>query len=69
MIAPRLHHMPASLDVLRGAKAIAAFLDTSPARIYKLHRAGQITTFMEGATVCARKTTLIAWIEQQESQS
>ncbi len=69
MIAPRLHQMPASLDVLRGARDIAAFLNTSPARVYKLHRAGQIRTFTEGATICARKSTLIAWIEQQENQS
>ncbi|WP_299596604.1 hypothetical protein [uncultured Tateyamaria sp.] len=59
--------MPASLDVLRGAKEIADFLNTTPARIYRLHRERRIRTFMEGATICARKATLMADIERQEA--
>ncbi len=69
MIAPRLQQMPASLDVLRGAPAIAAFLNTSKGRIYRLHKDKHIPTFMEGATICARKTTLMGWIERQEGNA
>jgi hypothetical protein len=58
--------MPASLDILRGAKAVADFMNTTPRRVYALHREGQIPTFMEGATICARKTSLIGWIKKQE---
>ncbi|MEM9870263.1 MAG: hypothetical protein AAF822_03335 [Pseudomonadota bacterium] len=66
MIPPRLHIMPESLDVLRGAKAIAGFLNTSPGRVYRLHRQRLIPLYTEGATLCGRKTTLMAWIERQE---
>ncbi|WP_299692743.1 hypothetical protein [uncultured Tateyamaria sp.] len=66
MIPPRLHILPESLDVLRGAKAIAGFLNTTPSRVYRLHRAKQLPLFTEGATLCGRKTTLTAWIERQE---
>ncbi|WP_411891931.1 hypothetical protein [Yoonia sp. SDW83-1] len=68
MIAPRLHEMPAKIDVLRGAKEIADFLGTTPGRVYRLHQSRQLRTFTEGATICARKTTLIAYIENQENQ-
>lgn len=68
MIPPKLHQMPASLDVLRGAQAVADFINTTPRRVYALHQGGSIPTFTEGGTICARKTSLIGWIEQQESR-
>ncbi len=58
--------MPASVDVLRGAGAIAAFMSTTPKRVYALKAQQAFPFFMEGATICARKTTLMAWVEMQE---
>ena len=66
MIPPRLHDMPASLDVLRGAKAIAVFIDSTPQRVYALNAQRQLPLYREGATICGRKSTLTAWIERQE---
>ncbi len=69
MIAPRLHNLPSDLDVLRGAKAIAGYLNTTPKRVYALKAKGQLPPhFMEGATICARRSTLLAWVQRQESQ-
>jgi hypothetical protein len=69
MIAPCLHNLPKGLDVMRGASAIAEFLNTTPSRIYRLHNSKALPTYTEGATICARKSTLTAWIERQEAQA
>jgi hypothetical protein len=68
MIAPRAHNVPARLDVLRGAKAIAVFMETTEKRIYALHGQRLLPLYVEGSTICARKSTLVAWIERQEAQ-
>jgi hypothetical protein len=69
VIAPRLHNLPTGLDVMRGAPSIAAFLNTTPSRVYRLHNAHALPTYTEGATICARKSTLLAWIERQEAKA
>jgi hypothetical protein len=57
-------------DLLRGASAIAEFMfgDRRKRRqVYHLAQTGQLPVFKLGATLCARRSTLIAWIEAQEA--
>lgn len=59
-------------DLLKGADAIAEFVFGDPKerrRVYHLKDRGHLPVFQIGATVCARKTTLLAWIEAQERAS
>ena len=61
-----------SADLLRGAVAIAEFLlgDGGQRRkIYHLAHSGQLPIFRLGSTLCARRSTLIRWIESQEGRS
>jgi hypothetical protein len=53
-------------EVLYGASAIAQFLgiDETPTR--HLIAKGVIPTFKIGAKVCARRRTLVAWLDDQE---
>ena len=58
-------------DLLCGADAIAAFLFGEPRKrrqIYHLAQKGMIPVFRLGATLCARKSRLLHWIEQQEAR-
>ena len=58
-------------DLLYGADAIAEFMfgDRNRRRqIYHLVQNGRLPVFKLGATLCARRSTLIAWIEAQEGQ-
>lgn len=58
-------------DLLCGAEQIAIFLygDRFKRRkIYYLHEAGLIPTFELGG-ICARKSTLLDWIAQQENMA
>lgn len=55
-----------STDLLRGAEAIAAFLGFPRRAIYHAISKNSLPHFRIGETVCARKSTLTAWIEQQE---
>ena len=66
---------PAALgdDILRGADAIAAFLFGDPRlrrRVYHLtsDARGGMPHFKLGAIICARKSTLVRWIEAQEGR-
>lgn len=55
-------------DVLRGADKIAEFLFGDPKqrrKVYYLAEIGRLPTFRLGG-LCARKTTLLAYIEEQE---
>lgn len=64
---PSLDH-----DVMRGAEVIAEFIygdRRHRRRIYHLIETSQLPHFKLGALVCARKSTLLAWIEQQEQRS
>lgn len=59
-------------DVLRGADDIASFLygDAKYRRkVYNLVETKRIPHFRLGATICARKSALMAWIKDQEAQT
>lgn len=59
-------------DILYGADAIAEFMhgDRRFRRaIYNLVENNRIPHFRVGATVCARRSVLLAWIEAQERGS
>lgn len=53
-------------DILTGHKAIARFLGLSPRQVSWHDEQGNLPTFRIGRTVCARKSTLLQWIEDQE---
>ena len=56
-------------DLLEGADAIAAFLygdGGDKRKVYHLVQQGALPAFRMGNIVCARKSTLLAWIKAQE---
>jgi hypothetical protein len=56
-------------DLLRGASQIADFICGDPKetrRIYHLVDTQQFPHFRIGNTICARKSTLLTWISEQE---
>lgn len=56
-------------DLLRGAEEIAEFLyghRRHRRKIYHLAQTKRLPVFHLGSTLCARRSTLIAWIEDQE---
>jgi len=55
-----------SADLLRGADAIATYMGFPRRAIYHAISKNSLPHFRIGETVCARKSTLTAWIEQQE---
>ncbi len=60
-----------SEDLLRGAEQIAMFMFGDPKmrrQVYHLAQAGQLPVFKLGAILCARRSTLLAWIEAQEAR-
>ena len=58
---------PLAADILRGAAAIADFLGFERRAVYHACSKGSLPTFRIGETVCARKSTLLAWILAQET--
>ncbi len=59
-------------DLLRGADAIAEFMfgDRQMRRqVYHLAQGGQLPVFKLGATLCARKSRLLRWIDQAETRA
>jgi hypothetical protein len=57
-------------DLLRGAREIASFYygDAKHARkIFHLVDKRRFPHFREGATICARRSTLLAWVAAQEA--
>ena len=59
-------------DLLLGADKIAEFLFGDPAKrrkVYHLSEKTCLPVFRLGSVLCARKSTLVAWIEKQEGQS
>jgi excisionase family DNA binding protein len=56
-----------SNDLLRGADAIANYLGFPRRAVYHAVSKGHLPSFRVGDTVCARKSTLTAWIAEQES--
>ncbi len=64
--------LPLAQDLLSGAEAIALFMfgEASEANKRKVYHAAQklgLPTFRIGGTLCARRSTILAWIERQES--
>ena len=60
------------LDILQGAADIARFLFGSASdrrRVYFLVESGALPHFRLGGTICARRSKLIDWIEEQETTS
>jgi hypothetical protein len=60
-------------DLLRGADAIAEFLFGDPClrrKVYYLtsERRAQLPHFRLGTIICARKSTLVRWIEAAEAR-
>ena len=59
-------------DLLRGAGEIAGFVYGSPEHKRKIYHLAndanvRLPIFRMGAVICARKSTLLAWIAEQES--
>lgn len=54
-------------DLLKGAKAIAAFCGLTSRQVYWLAETKELPVFRMGSALCARKTKLIEWVEQQEA--
>jgi hypothetical protein len=60
-----------SKDLLRGAAEIAAFLLGSRDQrrtIYYLATYSNLPVFKIGSTLCARKSVILKWVEQQEER-
>ena len=56
-------------DLLRGAEEIAEFVFGDPRhrrKVYYLVEGRKLPTFRLGATICARRSTVLDWIERQE---
>jgi len=56
-------------DILRGADEIAAVLygdKTLRRRVYHLAATQRLPVFRLGQVICARRSKLLAWIEEQE---
>ncbi|WP_248306929.1 DNA-binding protein [Bosea sp. AAP35] len=59
-------------DLLHGAKAISLFIygsayETSTRRIYHAVDKLGLPTFRMGSTICARRSSILKWIERQEA--
>lgn len=55
-------------DVLFGAQSIADFLGRSRRSIYYLCALDRIPYFKVSSVICARKSTLVTWIKNQETR-
>ena len=58
-------------DLLRGADEIAEFFFGSRSqrrKIYHLAETSRLPVFRMGSVLCARKSRLLSWIEEQEQQ-
>lgn len=59
-------------DMLRGAHEIAGFLFGNPKerrKVYHLAERSRLPTFKLGAVLCARKSTIMEWVAQQEAKA
>jgi hypothetical protein len=59
-------------DLLRGADQIAEFLFGNPSerrKVYHLAEKSRLPVFRLGSVLCARKSTLTTWIEEQERRA
>lgn len=60
---------PRAGDVLYGARAIGAFLGIPVTKIYHRVRKRDIPFFKIGDILCARRSTLTDWLDEQEAAS
>lgn len=67
LTAPSAAPLQLADDLLQGADSIASYMGLSRRQAYHLVAAGRIPTFRMGATICARKSTILNWIAQQEA--
>lgn len=56
-------------DLLYGVPAIAKYLQLTTAQVYHLSSSGTIPTFKIAAKVCARRSSLQAWLVEQEAKA
>ena len=61
-LSPYLDHGPTGDGWLRGAKAIAAYIDAPVSRIEALSSAKRIPVEHDGSNLIVRKSALDAWI-------
>ena len=59
--------MTTDVDLLYGVKAIAEFLGLSLGRTRWLIEAKRLPMFKIGGTVCSRRSTLAAWLDELET--
>jgi excisionase family DNA binding protein len=57
------------LDLLAGAVEIAAFMRLSRRQVYHLVETSRLPVFRLGTQLCARRSTLLRWIEDMERSS
>ena len=58
-------------DMLRGADEIAQFLfgaETQRRKVYHLVATSNLPVFKLGSMICARKSVLLKWVEEQEGR-
>lgn len=53
-------------DIVIGADAIAAFVGLTRRQVYGCVARGTMPIFKIGALVCARRSSILLWIEEQE---
>ena len=56
-------------DLLYGVPAIATYLGLTDKQVRHRAEAGDIPTFKIGGTVCARRSSLSAWLAQLEARA
>ncbi|CAO4144828.1 hypothetical protein LPLAFNJD_LOCUS1790 [Methylorubrum aminovorans] len=64
--------LPLAEDLMTGAPAIAAFMfgqdtETNRRRVYHAADKLGLPCFKLGGSLCARRSTILRWIEQQEN--
>lgn len=68
--------LPLADDLMRGAATVAVFMfgetddpkqaEANQRKIYHLSDTTDFPTFKLGGVLCGRKSTILAWIDQQE---
>lgn len=58
-----------SADLLHGADEIAEFVGLDRRAVYHLAQTSKLPVFRMGSVICARKSTLLKWIAEQEGKA
>lgn len=56
-------------DLLFGVKAIARAIGLDPRQVYYLKDKGELPTFKVGIRICARRSSLRAWLAAKEASN